>query len=89
MDLARVRFDVVETDQLTSDLSVILSYIDALTSVSTDHVGEMTHASEQIDIMRKDEIDLEKLGSSEGVVATFPEHEENLLKVHAVFKEPK
>ncbi len=54
--LARLQLSAEELDQLTGEMAQIITYIDQLSEVDTDHVEPMAHAVEVCNIFAEDEV---------------------------------
>jgi aspartyl-tRNA(Asn)/glutamyl-tRNA(Gln) amidotransferase subunit C len=52
--LARLQFSDAELDQLTTELSAILGYVEQLRELNTDEVAPMAHALDVHNVFRTD-----------------------------------
>lgn len=52
--LARLQFSDAELDQLTTELSAILGYVEQLRELNTDEVAPMAHALDVHNVFRAD-----------------------------------
>lgn len=80
--LARLELAEGEIEQLQTDLSQILDYVDQLNEVDTTEVLPTAHVVAQEDVLRQD-VARQSL-STEEVLANAPEAEEGYFRVHAV-----
>jgi aspartyl-tRNA(Asn)/glutamyl-tRNA(Gln) amidotransferase subunit C len=80
--LARLELAEDEIEQLQTDLSQILEYVDQLNEVDTTEVLPTAHVVAQEDVLRQD-VARQSL-STEEVLANAPEAEEGYFRVHAV-----
>jgi aspartyl-tRNA(Asn)/glutamyl-tRNA(Gln) amidotransferase subunit C len=80
--LARLELAEDEIEQLQTDLSQILEYVDQLNEVDTTEVLPTAHVVAQEDVLRQD-VARQSL-SIEEVLANAPEAEEGYFRVHAV-----
>ncbi|MDR1734413.1 MAG: Asp-tRNA(Asn)/Glu-tRNA(Gln) amidotransferase subunit GatC [Oscillospiraceae bacterium] len=55
-NLARIRLTDTEREKCTDDLQRIISYFDELDAVDTEDVLPLSHAFEQVNITRLDEV---------------------------------
>jgi aspartyl-tRNA(Asn)/glutamyl-tRNA(Gln) amidotransferase subunit C len=81
-NLARLELAEDEIEQLQTDLSQILEYVDQLNEVDTTGVLPTAHVVAQEDVLRQD-VARHSL-STEEVLANAPETEEGYFRVHAV-----
>jgi aspartyl-tRNA(Asn)/glutamyl-tRNA(Gln) amidotransferase subunit C len=54
--LARLEFDPASEEKMLNSLNDILNWVDQLNQVDTTHVEPLTHMSEEVNIMREDEV---------------------------------
>lgn len=54
--LARLEFDPAAEQKMLDSLNDILNWVDQLNQVDTSQVEPLTHLSEEVNIMRKDEV---------------------------------
>ena len=81
-ELARLELAEDEIEQLQTDLSQILEYVDQLNEVDTSQVLPTAHVVAQEGVLRED-VTKESM-STEDVLANAPEAEEGYFRVHAV-----
>jgi aspartyl-tRNA(Asn)/glutamyl-tRNA(Gln) amidotransferase subunit C len=80
--LARLDLTEDEIEQLQSDLSRILEYVDQLSALDTSAVPPTAHVVVQEDVLR-DDVPRPSL-PTEDVLANAPHAEEGYFRVHAV-----
>lgn len=83
--LARLDLTEDEIEQFGVQLSSILGFVDKLSEVDTEGVEPMSHSIEVHNRLRKDEVYGCDAETRDALVECFPESEEDLLKVKAVF----
>jgi aspartyl-tRNA(Asn)/glutamyl-tRNA(Gln) amidotransferase subunit C len=54
--LARLEFDEKEADKMSENFNKILTWMDKLNEVNTDHVEPLIHMSEEVNVLREDEV---------------------------------
>ena len=54
--LAKLKFDAKSTKKMTSDLNIIIGFIDAISKIDTEGVQPLTYMSKEINVLRDDEI---------------------------------
>ncbi len=84
-DLARLELTEAEKSHYAEELSAVFSYMDMLNSVNTDGVAETCQVTGLQDVVRGDVAESTSLEIRQKLIAAFPAHEANLLKVQAVF----
>ena len=80
--LARLELTEAEIEQLQSDLSQILEYVDQLNELDTTQVLPTAHVVAQEDVLREDVT--RPSMSTEEVLSNAPQAEEGYFRVHAV-----
>jgi len=80
--LARLELTEAEIEQLQSDLSQILEYVDQLNELDTTHVIPTAQVVAQEDVLRED-VTRPSMPSEE-VLSNAPQAEEGYFRVHAV-----
>jgi aspartyl-tRNA(Asn)/glutamyl-tRNA(Gln) amidotransferase subunit C len=81
-DLARLELSDAETQQLQTDLSRILEYVEQLSELDTDDVPPTAHVVVQEDVLRDDVV--RPSLPTEDVLANAPNAEDGFFRVHAV-----
>jgi len=81
--LARLELTDKEVKTYAEQLSAILDYIGTLSEVDTENVEITSQVTGLSNVMREDEVDA--CDNPQELVAMAPEHENNLIKVKAVF----
>ena len=87
--LARLALSEEEKDRYTTQLGSILTYIEKMSALNTDHVTPMTHALPLSNVWREDKCEpstSETLGSREEILANAPNREGPLFKVKKVIE---
>ena len=52
--LARLEFNETKEQEMLSDLNKILTWMDKLNELNTDHVEPLIHMTEEVNVMRED-----------------------------------
>ena len=84
-DLARLELGEREIEQLQSDLSQILEYVEQLNELDTADVPPTSHV-----VVREDVLSEDKTRPSfdrEEILANAPRAQEGFFRVHAIFQE--
>lgn len=87
--LARLALTDEEKDRYTQQLGQILTYIEKMSLLNTDHVPPTTHVLPLSNVWREDVCEpstAETLGSTEDILANAPEREGTLFKVKKVIE---
>src|SRR5476649_536866 len=87
--LARLALSEEEKDRYTGQLASILTYIEKMSALNTDHVVPTTHVLPLSNVWREDKMEpstSETLGSPEDLLANAPEREGPLFKVKKVIE---
>ena len=82
--LARLEFNDTERDEIKSDLQKMIAFIDKLNELDTTGVEPLLHMSENINVLREDEV--KGSISSEAGLKNAPLHDEHFFKVPKVIK---
>ena len=84
---ALARLDIAEGEAETfgAQLSAILDYVGLLSRADTDDVAPLEHVAPVANVLRPDAVAPSTPDVRDALVAAFPEHEDDLLKVKAVF----
>ena len=83
-NLARLQFDAAEKESIKNDLQRMIQFVEKLNELDTTGVEPLLHMSEQVNILRDDEVK----GSVSRVEAlqNAPVHDEQFFKVPKVIK---
>ena len=83
-NLARLQFDAAEKESIKNDLQRMIQFVEKLNELDTTGVEPLLHMSEQVNILRDDEVN----GSVSRVEAlqNAPVHDEQFFKVPKVIK---
>ncbi len=82
--LARLALTEDEKERYTSQLGAILTYIETLNQLKTDHVPPATHALPLANVWRKDSPEVHVLATQEELLMNAPEREGPFFKVKKV-----
>ena len=82
--LARLEFNDAEKDEIKNDLQKMIAFIDKLNELDTTGVEPLLHMSENINVLRKDEV--KGSISREEALKNAPLHDEQFFKVPKVIK---
>jgi len=82
--LARLEFNDAEKDEIKNDLQKMIAFIDKLNELDTTGVEPLLHMSENINVLRKDEVK-GSISSEEGL-RNAPLHDTQFFKVPKVIK---
>jgi aspartyl-tRNA(Asn)/glutamyl-tRNA(Gln) amidotransferase subunit C len=85
-ELARLELAEDERSKFRDQLSSILDYVGKLAEVETEGIEPMSHSIPITNVMRPDEVAVCDEAVRAGIIEAFPEQEENMLKVKAVFE---
>jgi aspartyl-tRNA(Asn)/glutamyl-tRNA(Gln) amidotransferase subunit C len=82
--LARLKFDDSEKESIKKDLQRMIEFADKLNELNLDGVEPLLHMSEEVNVLREDEIK----GSigREDALKNAPIHDEEFFKVPKVIK---
>jgi aspartyl-tRNA(Asn)/glutamyl-tRNA(Gln) amidotransferase subunit C len=83
-NLARLEFNTEEKEEIKSDLQKMIVFIDKLNELDTTGVGPLLHMSDNVNILREDEID--GMISREDALKNAPLHDEQFFKVPKVIR---
>ena len=83
--LARLRLSPEELEQLRTELSRILDYIDMLKEVDVTDVAPTAQVTDALNVMRADEVRPSLL--REDVLANAPDQRDGMFRVKAIFEE--
>lgn len=82
--LSRLEFGEVEKKEIKNDLEKMIGFIDKLNELDTTGVAPLLHMSENVNILRKDEVNGEI--DKEDVFRNAPLHDNDFFKVPKVIK---
>lgn len=82
--LSRISFSVSEKQSIMADLQRMISFIDKLREVNTDHVEPLLHITENVNVQRSDEVKGQLPAREALKNAAF--HDNNFFKVPKVIK---
>jgi aspartyl/glutamyl-tRNA(Asn/Gln) amidotransferase, C subunit len=82
--LARLEFNDAERDEIKSDLQKMIAFIDKLNELDTTGVEPLLHMSENINVLREDEV--KGTISREEALKNAPLHDEQFFRVPKVIK---
>ncbi|HEX9374053.1 MAG TPA: Asp-tRNA(Asn)/Glu-tRNA(Gln) amidotransferase subunit GatC [Roseiflexaceae bacterium] len=83
--LARLRLSPEELEQMQTDLSHILDYIDMLKEVDVTGVAPTAQVTDLFNVMRADEV--RPSLPREDVLANAPDQRDGMFRVKAIFEE--
>lgn len=83
-NLARLEFNEQEKEEIKKDLQQMIGFIDKLNELDTTGVEPLLHMSENINILREDEVS--GMISREDAFKNAPLHDEKFFKVPKVIK---
>jgi len=83
-NLARLEFNSEEKEAIKSDLQQMIGFIDKLNELDTTGVEPLLHMSENINILREDEVN--GTISREEAFRSAPLHDEQFFKVPKVIR---
>ena len=83
-NLARLEFNPEEKDDIKSDLQQMIGFIDKLGELDTTGVEPLLHMSENINVLREDEVS--GTISREEAFRNAPFHDEQFFKVPKVIR---
>jgi len=82
--LAKLEFDAKSTEEMKSDLEKILTFVDKLNEIDTDGVNPLIYMSDEMNVLRADEITEET--SQEDALRNAPSKDSDYFKVPTVLK---
>ncbi len=83
-NLARLEFNAEEKEEIKKDLQKMIGFIDKLNELDTTGVEPLLHMSDNVNILREDEIT--GMISQEEALKNAPFHDEQFFKVPKVIK---
>jgi len=82
--LAKLKFDKQEIEKMKADLENILGFVDKLSEIDTKGVDPLIYLSEELNVLRTDEIGEEI--TQEDALKNAPEKDSDYFKVPTVLK---
>ena len=82
--LARLKFNEEEKQEIKSDLQRMISFVEKLNELNLDGVEPLLHLSDEVNVLREDEI--KGSVSREEALKNAPLHNEEFIKVPKVIK---
>ena len=82
--LAKLEFDEKSAEQMKVDLERIIGFIDKLSEIDTDGVEPLIYLSEEVSVLREDEI--KAVVSQVEALKNAPEKDSDYFKVPTVLK---
>jgi len=82
--LARLKFNEEEKQEIKTDLQRMISFVEKLNELNLDGVEPLLHLSDEVNVLREDEI--EGSVSREDALKNAPLHDEEFIKVPKVIK---
>ncbi|GAB2834140.1 Asp-tRNA(Asn)/Glu-tRNA(Gln) amidotransferase subunit GatC [Ferruginibacter profundus] len=83
-NLARLQFNDAEKESIKNDLQRMIKFVEKLNEVDTTGVEPLLHMSEQVNVLRADEVQ-GSVSRAEGL-RNAPLHDEQFFKVPKVIK---
>lgn len=83
--LARIAINESEEEKLQEDLSSILDFVEQLKEVNVENIKPLFHSIPLKNIMRRDEVALEKDEAAGFIKEAMPDCEGDHLKIKTVF----
>ena len=82
--LAKLEFDEKSTEKMKVDLERIIRFIDKLSEIDTDGVEPLIYLSEEVNVLREDEI--KAVISQVEALKNAPEKDSDYFKVPTILK---
>jgi len=82
--LAKLKFDKQGIEKMKTDLESILGFVDKLSEINTEGVDPLIYLSEELNVLRADEIGEEI--TQEDALKNAPEKDSDYFKVPTVLK---
>ena len=82
--LARLKFDASEKESIKKDLQNMIAFADKLNELNLDGVEPMIHMSDEVNVLREDEV--KGSVSRSEALKNAPSHDEQFFKVPKVIK---
>ena len=83
-NLARLQFNATEKEGIKNDLQRMIKFVEKLNELDTTGVQPLLHLSEQVNVLREDEIQ-GSISRAEGL-QNAPVHDDEFFKVPKVIK---
>jgi aspartyl-tRNA(Asn)/glutamyl-tRNA(Gln) amidotransferase subunit C len=83
-NLARLQFNAEEKEGIKNDLQRMIQFVEKLNEVDTAGVEPLLHMSEQVNVLREDDVQ-GSISTTEGL-KNAPVHDEQFFKVPKVIK---
>ncbi|MEC8853008.1 MAG: Asp-tRNA(Asn)/Glu-tRNA(Gln) amidotransferase subunit GatC [Bacteroidota bacterium] len=82
--LAKLEFDKKSAEQMKADLEKIIGFFDKLSEIDTDGVEPLIYLSEEVSVLREDEI--KAVVSQVEALKNAPEKDSDYFKVPTILK---
>ena len=82
--LAKLKFDEQAADKMKGDLDKIIGFVDKLSEIDTENIEPLIYLSEEVNVLRTDEIANEV--SQESALKNAPQKDSDYFKVPTVLK---
>lgn len=82
--LARLKFNEEEKQEIKTDLQRMISFVEKLNELNLDGVEPLLHLSDEVNILREDEI--KGSVSRDEALKNAPLHDDQFIKVPKVIK---
>ena len=82
--LAKLEFDKKSAEQIKADLEKIIGFFDKLSEIDTDGVEPLIYLSEEVSVLREDEI--KAVVSQVEALKNAPEKDSDYFKVPTILK---
>ena len=82
--LAKLEFDAKSAEQMKADLGKIIGFFDKLSEIDTDGVEPLIYLSEEVSVLREDEI--KAVVSQVEALKNAPEKDSDYFKVPTILK---
>ena len=82
--LAKLEFDEKSAEQMKADLGQIIGFVDKLSEIDTDGVDPLIYLSEEVSVLREDEI--KAVVSQVEALKNAPEKDSDYFKVPIILK---
>ena len=82
--LAKLKFDASKAGKMKSDLDKIIGFVDKLSEIETEGVEPLIYLSEEVNVLRIDEINHEV--SQENALNNAPQKDSDYFKVPTVLR---
>ena len=83
-NLARLQFNAEEKEEIKNDLQKMIGFIDKLNELDTTGVEPLLHMSDNVNVLREDEVS--GMISREDALKNAPFHDDEFFKVPKVIK---